>query len=306
MASPAPSAPAATPGQGAPADASTAPVGSGSQGTPGDGTTAAGKGDGAFNWGLFPGIPVEQQELLEPHLRQIQGYTQKLEAGQVPYRGLMDAVAPDQVENLVGFLNQYNTDGPGTIMGMVQQAIEDKSLSPEHLTQLSQLIGTPAVPADATPPVPGQEQIPEWAQTLQQRLDAQEQQEQQRNQEQMSVQQEEQAAAVLEEASGRIRGTLTQGGITEEQVSQEMITAAIIANNGDELAAASMLGQMRQNFLAAFTNGKTGAGQQPAVNGTLPQPPKPSGRRDPDGFGQAKTQGKQFLEQQMAAQATGG
>src|SRR6266576_2109896 len=93
----------ATPGQGAPAPAAQPPAGG--QGPAQGQPTAADKGGDGFNWGLFPDVPEEQRSLLEPHLRNVQGYITKSQMETAPYKGLMDTVQPDQVENHVGFLN---------------------------------------------------------------------------------------------------------------------------------------------------------------------------------------------------------
>jgi hypothetical protein len=281
----------ATPGQGAPAAGVQAPAGA--QGAPQGQPTAAGKGDGAtFNWGNFPDVPAEQRELLEPHLRNVQGHVTRMEQQYAPYQGLLQAVQPDQVENLVGFLNGYSNDPVATIVGIAQQLQQEGQLTAEHLAALT---GQQAQ-APQTPAQPGQEEMPPWAQELQQKLGAFEQQQQAQQQAQIEAEQ----GQMLEQAKAGIRGQLATAGITEELVTDEMIVASIIANDGDEQAAANMLSQMRQNFLGAFANGKTGGPPAPNVQGEVKAPAKAGGRRRGDGFDDAKVGAKQYLEQQMA------
>lgn len=283
-------------GQGAPAPgAQPAAAGQGAgQGQP----TAGSNGDGQFNWGLFPDVPEAQRELLQPHLQKMQGYTTQLEMQHAPYKGLAAVVQPDQVENLIGFLNNYSSDSAGTILGMLQQEIEAGSITPE---QLAQVTGQPAQAAQVeAQPGTEQEQVPQWAQELQNRLASQDAQKAADE----AAQQEAEQAQVMEQAKTNIRAQLTQGGIPVETVTDQMIVAAIIANNGDEQAAANMFSSLRDGFLGAFTNGKTAGGKPPAVNGDLPAPAKPAGRRG-DGFAQAKTGAKQYLEQQKQMTASG-
>ena len=293
----------ATPGQGAPA-AGVQP-GAPGQGDAAGQSTAAGKGaDAAFNWGNFPDVPVEQQELLEPHLRNVQGHVTKLESQYAPYKGLTESVSPDQVENLLGFLDQYAQDPVSTWLGMAQEMGQSNQLPQgvtfeaiQALMQGQQEQGAPGQQAQ-----PGQEEeVPPWAQELQSRLAQQDQAQQQQQQ----AQDEAEQAQILDQAKTGIRAQLTQGQITEEQVSDEMVVAAIIANNGDEQAAATMLTQMRQNFLAGFANNQTGGPKEPAVEGKLPGAPKQgkSGRKDPDGFGsEANASARQRLGQAAAAE----
>src|SRR5438270_119915 len=114
---------AATPGQGTPPAAAQPPASG--QGGAGQESTAAGKGGGEFNWGLFPNVPENQRELLQPHLRGVLGHVTQLEQQYAPYKGLMDAVTPDQVQNLVTFLANYSSDPLATWMGLGQSLHED-------------------------------------------------------------------------------------------------------------------------------------------------------------------------------------
>jgi len=281
-------APAA--GQGTPA-AGVQPAAAGQGGATSQ-STAPSNGDGQFNWGLFPDVPEAQRELLQPHLRNIQGHITRMEQQNAPYQPLTQMVQPDQVENLVGFLNGYNADPVATVIGLVQQLQQEGNITAE---QLQQLTGQQQVPAAQNGLAqPGQEeQVPQWAQELQQRLAQQDAE----REAQAAQQQEAEMAQVMDQAKTNIRAQLTQGGIDESLVTDPMIVAAIIASDGDEQAAANMFSSLRDGFLGAFTNGKTTPGTPPAVQGQLPVTPKPTGRRG-DSFGAAKQGAKQFLAQQ--------
>lgn len=290
-------------GQGAPAAGvqlggaagnSAAPAGQGAaqQGSP----TAGSNGDGQFNWGLFPGVPEEARELVEPHLRTVQGHVTRMEMENAPYKPLTALVGPDQVENLVGFINAYGADAPGTVLGLVQQGIQDGSITADQVAQLTQ--GAPAAQTQAQPA--DGEQIPQWAQELQQRLAQQDAAEQQRATQQAEAEQ----AQIMEQAKTNIRAQLTQGGIDESLVNDQMIVAAVIAHNGDEQAAANSFIQLRQGLLGAFTNEKTTPGKQPTQRGQVPKPAAKPGRRG-DGLAEAKSGARAFLEQRAEMAGSG-
>lgn len=293
-------APAAGAQPGSVANNSTQPGQGGAAGQP---TPQAGgqQQQGAFNWGNFPDVPEAQRELLEPHLRNIQGHVTRMEMQSAPYRGLMEAVPNDQVENLVGFINAYSNNPLGTVLGLLQQERDAGNITHE---QLMEFVGaTPAVQGQQQP-AQGQQlptdQMPDWARQMQSRLDQYDQQAQQ----QAEAAQEAELQTVYENAVGNIRAQLTQSGIPDTVVTDQVIQAAIIASDGDEQAAVNMLTAMRDGFLGAFTNGRTANGQAPAVNGQLPQVPKPSKGRD-DGFRDARVGARQYLEQQMGMAARG-
>jgi len=288
----------ATPGQGAPA-------GGAQPGAPGQGAqqgqpTAAGKSDG-FNWGLFPDVPETQRELLEPHLKNIQGHVTRMEQQYAPYQGLIQAVEPGQVENLLAFLNGYGENPMNTLLGIAAQLMEDgtipQSVTIDGLQQFlgGQQLGAPA-PEEAQP---GPEQIPSWAQELMGRMDTYDQAQQAQETAQIEAEQD----AVLNQAKADIRAQLTQAGIPENIVDDNMIVSSIIANNGDPVATATMLQNMRDQFLGNFTNSRNGGSQAPRVEGQLPQPTegKKGGRpssKDDKGFDSAKLGAEQFLRQQ--------
>lgn len=278
-------------GQGAPTPAAQ-PAAAG-QGQGAGSPTAGSQGDGQFNWGLFPDVPEDQRAALEPHLKGVQGHVTRMEMANAPYQPLTQILGPDQVENMVGFLNAYNSDPTATVLGMVRQAMEDGSLTAEQIQEIAgQQAQAPGQQAQ-----PGQEeQIPAWARELQGRFA----QFDQAAEVQQAKEAEAEQTAVLEQAKTGIREQLTQGGIPENAIGDEMIVASIIAHNGDEQAATQSLLQLRQNLLGDFTKKPTPASKQPTQQGKLPQTPKKSGRPDRDGFGEAKLGAEQFLKQQVA------
>lgn len=298
----APSAEAgATPGQGTPG-AGVQPGAPGQGGAPGQ-STAAGKGDGqqgTFNWDLFPDVPEAQRELLEPHLRGVQGHVTKLETQYAPYKGLIDTVSADQVSNLIGFLKGFNQDPMATYLGMAQD-MQQNGVIPAgvDLAQLQALLsGQQQAPA-------GQQQqegeVPGWAQELKNQVE----QQQARAQAQQEAEQQAQTDAEYQETLAtsltNIRGALNTAGIEAETVTDKMIVAAIIASDGDEQVAGQMLTGLRDSFLASFTKSNGGAPRPPNVQGQLPQPPR--SQKKGDGFDDARTGAAQLLAQRNAAAA---
>lgn len=290
-------------GQGAPTPAAQ-PAAAG-QGQGAGSPTAGSQGDGQFNWGNFPDVPEAERAALEPHLRNVQGHVTRIEQQFAPYRGITDAVAPEQVENVVGFLNAYNADPPGTVLGMVQQAIEDGSITAEQVQQLSGQ-QVPAGGQQAQPDEGGDE--PQWAKELRaenQRLQGKFTQQEQAEQQRQTEEAEAQNAAALEQAKTGIRTQLTDGGISAEAVPDNIIVAAIIANNGDEAAAAQSLLTMRTALLGEFTQTKNPGGKQPKQQGKLPAQKAEGGRRRGDGFDDARKGAEQFLATRVAGAASG-
>lgn len=289
---------ATAPSQGAPAPGvqAGAPAQGGGQNQP---TAGSQSDDGQFNWGLFPDVPEAQRELLQPHFQKMQGYTTQLEQRYAPYQSLISSVQPDQVENLIGFLSGYSSDPTATVLGMLQSEFQEGKITAEQLMELTgQQQGAPAPGQQAQP---GQEeQIPQWAQQLQQRLEAQDAE----KAAEAEAAQEAELQQVMDQAKTNIRAQLTQGNIPENLVTDQMIVAAVIANDGDEQAAANMFSSLRDGFLGAFTQSKTADGTQPTVRGQVPQTPKNNGRKG-DGYAAAKQGAKQYLEQQRQMVASG-
>lgn len=290
-------------GQGAPTPAAQ-PAAAG-QGQGAGSPTAGSQGDGQFNWGNFPDVPEADRAALEPHLRNVQGHVTRMEQANAPYQSLTQILAPEQVGNMVGFLNAYNSDPTGTVLGMVQQGIEDGSITAE---QVQQLTGQQA-PAGGQQAQPGQEDMPQWARDMQaenQRLQAQFTRQEQTQQQEVQAKAEAENAAALEQAKTGIRTQLTEGGISAESVPDDMIVASIIANNGDEAAAAQSLLALRTALLGEFTQTKTPpGGKKPTQQGKLPAQKPQGGRRRGDGFDDARQGAEQFLAQRVAGAASG-
>lgn len=293
---------AAPPAQGAP-PASSPPPASGQGQQQGQPTGSQGS-DGGF-WGRFPNVPEGQRSLLEPHLQEMQGYITRLEQQTSPYKSLMDSVPADQVQNLQGFLQQYQQDPLNTWMGMAQSLIDDGQISNPAFS-IEQLQNMIAVQQQQAQPgqqqMPGGEEIPPWAQQMQAQLQQYQQAEQQRQAQAEAAQQEQ----MLGEAHNGMKQTLVAAGLPETALTTELMNGAIIANNGDVARATSMLTQMREAVLTGFTQANGSGSRAPTITGGPPQVPNEGLRsKGGDGFRNASIAAEQALKQSAAAGAQG-
>jgi hypothetical protein len=224
-----------------------------------------------------------------------------MEEQNAPYKGLMDAVPADQVQALLEFLNGWSQNPMETWVGLAQSMQQDGVLG-AHITPeaLQAFIQGEGAQQQGQQQQQGQDEMPVWAQQMQQKLSAYEQAEEQRN----LAQQEAEQDQMLQTAKSTIREQLTQAGIAEDQISDEMIIGAIIANNGDVAQATTHFINLRDKMLSAFTQGKTGP-TAPRVNGNVPDAPKQNSKtpRKGDVFGGVKDAALQRLKQSMSAVA---
>lgn len=276
-------------GQGAPAAG--VQGGAPSQGAgAGQGTPTQAANDGF--WGNFPDVPEAQRELLGPHLRTMEGHVTQMQQRTAPYQGIMDRVPADQIQNLIGFLDSYNNNSAATILGLLQQEFQAGNITAEQLAEMTGMQQTQQQPTQ-------QEEMPVWARQMQQQLA----QYQEREQQMQEAATQRELAETHQSALANIRAQLTQGQIPENLVTDEMITAAIIATNGDEQAAANMFTALRDGFLGNFTQNRTTPGSEPRINGELPKGPAKTQRKG-DGFDDARTKSLQYLRSAQAGAAS--
>jgi hypothetical protein len=297
----------APPAQGAPPAAQ--PPASG-QGASGQGQPTGQAQGSSFNWGLFPNVPENQRELLQPHLTNVLGHVTRMEQQYAPYKGLLDAIQPDQVQGLLQFIDNYNSNPLETWMGLGQSLQQDGTIqNPDFSIEALQALVQQQQQAQAQGQPGEMGDMPPWAQAMQQSLqgvtqyiESQQQAEQARQQAEAQRQNE----AMLTEARGQIRAQLTAAGIPEGAVTDADITASLISRQGDMNAVIQGFTQFRDNLLGNFTNTNAN-GQKPlAINGAPPQAPKGGLRAKPgDGFRTATQGAEQFLRQANAAEAQG-
>jgi hypothetical protein len=294
----------ATPAQATPPPANQPPASG--QGTSGQGGSTGGQGQqgSSFNWGLFPNVPENQRELLQPHLTNVLGHVTRMEQQYAPYKGLMDQVTPDQVQNLLTFLNNYSTDPVATWLGLAQSLQEEGLIqSPQFSVDAIQ-----AMMSAQGPEMAEMGDVPSWAQQMmtdQQSVMQYIQQQQSAEQERAAAEEGRQQEALLTEAKGTIRENLKASGIPDELVSDEQIVAALIVHKGDISMAAQSFTGMRDGFLKDFTTANANGSRAPTVRGETPQAPKTGLRgRQGDAFRDASIGAQQFLAQNAAAEGS--
>ena len=270
--------------------------------TSGDGATADGSG-GGFNWDLFPNVPEEQRSLLEPHLKNVQGHVTQMQQQYAPYKSVMDAgLDGDTVQSLVAFNQQFSQDPVGTWMELAVNMQKAGTLSGDLDLEAVKAILEGKDPDEGEAPAGGEEgeEIPPWAQRLEQRINAQD--EEAKTQKEQETQQ--QRAGELKTAMGNMRTQLTEAGYPEDAITDEILRAALIANQGDVDKALQQLTGLRESVLKGFTEKKNGGDDSDLEmpNGS-PKPPARESRGPSGAFADARKGARQMLERQARADA---
>ena len=285
---------------------------------PGEGQGAAGGGSqpkdggGGFNWELFPDVPEAQRPLLEPHLKQVQGHVTQMEQRYSPFKGILDSgVKAEDLQNLMNLDASFNQDPLRTWLMLGENMQKAGSMNDDlDLAQVKAILnGEELEEGDEgeTKSPEGGDDMPPWAQKIVQRLDAQEETEKS-SQEQVQTQQRQKQ---LTDAMGKMRGQLKEAGYEDTQLSDEMLTAAIIAHKGDADKALAELTGLRESVLKGFTDGKTTKPESgpeendggPAMPKGAPKSPKRTPRGPGREFADARAGATQMLESRLQAQA---
>jgi hypothetical protein len=228
-----------------------------------------------------------------------------MEQQYAPYKGLMDQVTPDQVQNLLTFLNNYSTDPVSTWLGLAQSLQEEGLIqNPEFSIDAIQGLMAPQGPLAEME----MGEVPPWAQqmmtdqqSVMQYINQQQEAENQRAAAEESRQQE----ALLTEAKSTIRENLKASGIPDELVNDEQIVAALIVHKGDIATAAQSFTGLRDGFLKDFTTNNANGSRAPTVRGGMPQAPKQGlSPRKGDAFRDATVGAQQFLAQSAAVEGS--
>lgn len=293
---------APTPGQGQTA-APPQPQ-AGGQGPDSSGGTTQGQPEGI--WGMFPDVPEEQRPLLEPHLKNVQGHVTKLEQQMAPFKPLTDAgLSPEDAVALVQFNQMVNQDPIEAWLRMGTQLQESQLVHGDlDLEAVASLARGQAPPeeeasAGATPPSPEDGgEIPPWAQEMQQSLQKMQEESQQRVAEAQRQAEDAQFQQVLES----MKGQLQESGFPEDAVSDETLTAHVIAHNGNADAALQGILGMRESVLKGYTQQRSESSGGPEMPKGAPKSDKKP-TRTRSHFAEANTGARQFLEAQQAAAA---
>ena len=301
-----------------------ADIGAGGGGAPAQGQgnpnpaqpAAAGQGPGApqqagFNWGLFPSVPEDQRPVLEPHLKEVQGHTTRLEQQLAPFKPLIEGgYSPQDIQGVVRFSQEYDKNPLNAWLGMAQQlqqaGVIHDDLDFDQLVRVVQgQVGgqEETLPVEGVPPELQQfiqqqnEQIKQMAQELQQLKGGFQQTQQQTNQ---AVGQR-----MLAKTLETMRETLEGDGYPKEALTDRVLNGAIVYARGNAAEATKYLQEQRSGILKGFTDTR---GQQPGKptlpNGVPPSPSKPVVRGD-DGWGEAQAGAADFLKRQNRASVQG-
>lgn len=273
-------------------------AGGGDQGASEDGATADGSG-GGFNWDLFPNVPEEQRSLLEPHLKNVQGHVTQLQQQYAPYKSIIDAgLDGETVQSLVAFNQQFSQDPIGTWLELAVNMQKAGTLSGDLDLEAVKAILEGKDPDEGEVPAGGEEgeEIPAWARRLEERLDAQD--EEAKTQKEQETQQ--QRAGELKAAMDNMRTQLKEAGYPEDAITDEILRAALIANQGDADKALQQLTGLRESVLKGFTEkqGNGGGGSDLEMPNGSPKPPARESRGPNREFAEARKGARQMLERQ--------
>lgn len=219
-----------------------------------------GGGQGGFREQFFPNVPDEIWGQVEPHVRGVQGHVTQLEQRYAPFKGYRD----QDLQGLAEFSSAFDRDPVGQWIRMAQglqaaqgpngQPLLNPDLDIEHLAALAAgQLGNEEPPQGGGLSAPGgaggNEDIPPWAQALQQEL-----QELRGGFTQSQVQQRQQVEdAVLRRQVDNMRGQLKQAGFPDEALNEEGLLSTYIAHRGNVNAAVQSMVQMRMALLKGFT-----------------------------------------------------
>lgn len=273
-----------------------------------------GGGQGGFREQFFPNVPDEIWGQVEPHVRGVQGHVTQLEQRYAPFKGYRD----EDLQGLAEFSTSFDRDPVGQWIRMARglqnavgpngQPLINPDLDLEHLAalamgQLGDEESNDGLPGGA--PQGGDQDMPEWARALNQRLDRLEGGFGQFT----SSQRQQVEDAVLKRQIGNMRTQLEQAGFPKDSLGEELLLSTYIAHRGNVNAAIQSLGQMRMNLLKGFTkpNGDP-ADPTPSLNGDTdldlpngaPQPrvSRKAGRRSSIVKPETRAAALQFLKKQ--------
>lgn len=274
-------------------------------------TGTAPKGGEGFNWELFPDVPEEQRPLLEPHLKNVQGHVTRLEQEHAPFKPFVEAsLSAEDAQNLVNLHQAFDQDPVGTWIKLGENMQGAQAMSDDlDLAQVKAILNGEDLDEEGGEPSDeggaGEEEMPGWAKQLQQELEAQKKERETQTQQQ----QKEQRQQHLEQALGSMRTQLKEAGFNEEDLTDQRLTAALIANNGDQDKALQDLTGLRESVLKGFTskgNGSPSGTNESDLNMPkgAPTPPDRTKSRGPGKeFAEARAGAEQFLKSKGIAEA---
>lgn len=230
--------------------------------TPQSGAPDQGQGQGnPFRQQHFANVPDEHWALIEPHMGGINKHVTQMEQRYAPFRGY----TPEAVQGLAQFAQAYDQNPIGawiqTARALQTSGILDNDIDLDYLEALTNGEDPDAAPAGGAVPPPGQqqgEQIPAWAQTLTQRLEAMEQG---FTGFQQTQQQRQQDAAINRQVSW-MKSQLQEAGVTEDLLTEERLLSSFIVHRGNAQAAVKDLMDFRTGLLKGVVPTNPAASRQ--------------------------------------------
>lgn len=241
----------------------------------------AGQGDtnGDF-WGMFPNVPEDHRELLQPHLRDMQGEITRLQQAQSGFKPLTESgYAPDQLQGLVGFDQRFQANPTGVWLEMAKM-LQDQGVIHESLDleALQAIVGGEDI-GEETPEVEGD--LPPGVAAYIQKLEAKLDDIDNRFTQTQTRQQEAVQDRLLSNVMTKMKAALTKAGYAEEELTESRLNSFIIQHKGN-------IEQATQDLIAMRNGVLKGVRQPPREpletrNGGPTAPKKPSIRdaRDP-------------------------
>jgi hypothetical protein len=242
---------------------------------------------GQFNWGLFPNVPEEQREVLEPHLRTVQAHVTQLEQQLAPFKAFADSgLTPEATQGLLRFSADFDSDPRGMWLrlgNMLQESGEvDPDVDLEYLAAIAAGedpdAGQPSVeqngngavpPGTPNPNDPVMQQI-EALQAQVQEMRQQGEQERARRTEMMQDQ-------LLDRRMSAMREELKGAGWPEDILTDQALTARIVTHRGNIAEATQAMVQERVGLLKGVTDTRQGDEDLDLTN----VPPTPQQRQKP-------------------------
>lgn len=265
----------------------------GGAGTPADGTAPTGQGQtpAGENAGFrqyFPNVPDEHWALIEPHVGQIESHTTQLSQQLAPFKQLVDAgYTPEVLTGLVNFDQQFNGAPLNTWLQLgttlQQQGLLDKDVDLEYLAAIAAGEDPDAGSAPGLSTGAELEGQPQDAHTQQllstiQALQEQVNQLQTDRQNDVRTRDEQIQDRVLETRMTQMREALTKSGWPEELLTDQDLTARVIAHRGDFQAATKSMIDQRSALLKGFTQERnTTPPPTDLPNGAPPTTPRDEG-----------------------------
>jgi hypothetical protein len=261
---------------------------------------------------MFAGIDDNTWTQVEPSLRQVQGHITRLEQASSVAKPFIEAgVTPEQSQQILTFVQNYNNDPVGTFLNMAAQlqaaGVIHEDVDLEDLE--AAVYGEPS--AEEGQPYNGQPELQSDASMglppeVQQRMDQLQEavevllDEREQNQTQQETRRQD---ALRERAMTSVREQLTQAKVPVP--SDDMLLAAIIANRGDIQRATKSIVDYSGSTLENLRQSRQ-EGTDPQMPRGAPPTRQRQTRQPRDAFEAARPGAEQALRRANEQAAQGG